>query len=61
MDVMEPEYHHQPGATRGGSGELFVVTLAGTMVVAVAVLARLTWKHLRSRQISPADTPIVVE
>lgn len=43
------------------SSEIFVVTLVGTMVLGAAVLVGLSWRHLRSRYLSPADRPIVVE
>jgi multisubunit Na+/H+ antiporter MnhC subunit len=45
----------------GASLEAFVVTAAVTGAAAAALLVGLTWKHLRAKQISPADGPIMVE
>jgi hypothetical protein len=49
-----------PGTT-GTRVVPFAAALLVAMTAATAVVVRLGWKHLRSRQIAPADSPIRVE
>jgi hypothetical protein len=53
-------FQQPPHQGNGSSLELFTVTLVGILAIAVAVLARVSRKHLRSRTVA-ADAPIVVE
>ncbi len=50
-----------PNAEKGSSIELLTLTVVGTVAIGAAVLTRLGWKHLRSKSVAPADSPIVVE
>ena len=63
MGSVESEMETAPTRRHGGSGgslELVSLLFVGTLAIAVAVLLRVSWKHLRARGV-PADAPIVLE
>jgi hypothetical protein len=60
MDEPTPAYEPAPTVTKRPV-EPIVVMVAATMTGLTLLLMFLTRKHLRARQIAPADSPIRVE
>ena len=58
---MEQSDQSEQLTSDGARSELFVVSLVGTLLTGAVLLTLLSWKHLRSKAVPPADAPILVQ